>query len=73
MLAAAPLFLAPRVVPKFVQATLYLSVSGFIVIFCMLLGLKKHTQPASWITQSGLGTSGWSTGTAWVLGVGNAL
>ncbi|KAI4123416.1 MAG: hypothetical protein LQ338_005269 [Usnochroma carphineum] len=73
VLTAAPLFLAPRTVPRFVQATLCLSVSGFVVIFCMLLGLKKHTQPGSFITRSGLGTSGWSPGTAWVLGVGNAL
>jgi len=39
----------------------------------MLLGLKKQTQPASFITQSGLGTSGWGGGTAWMMGIGNAL
>ncbi|KAL8856519.1 MAG: hypothetical protein Q9178_006834 [Gyalolechia marmorata] len=72
-ITSAPLFLSPRSVPKFTQATLFLSVSGFIVVFCMLLGLKKQTQPGSFITQSGLGRSGWSTGTAWVMGVGNAL
>ncbi|KAI9718467.1 MAG: hypothetical protein M1828_006712 [Chrysothrix sp. TS-e1954] len=73
LLTAAPLFLLPRSVPKITQATLILSVSGFVVIFCMLLGLKKQTQPASFITQSGLGKSGWNMGTAWMLGVGNAL
>ncbi|KAI4235165.1 MAG: hypothetical protein LQ349_003345 [Xanthoria aureola] len=72
-ITAAPIFLSPRSVPKFTQLTLFLSVSGFIVVFCMVLGLKKETQPGSFITQSGLGTSGWSTGTAWVMGVGNAL
>ncbi|KAL9632290.1 MAG: hypothetical protein Q9204_003856 [Flavoplaca sp. TL-2023a] len=72
-LTAAPLFISPRSVPKFTQATLFLSVSGFIVVFCMLLGLKKQTQPGSFLTQSGLGSSGWSTGTAWVMGIGNAL
>ncbi|KAL8735111.1 MAG: hypothetical protein Q9166_000987 [cf. Caloplaca sp. 2 TL-2023] len=72
-LTAAPLFLSPKLVPKITQATLFLSVSGFIVVFCMLLSLKKQTQAGSFLTQSGLGTSGWSTGTAWVMGIGNAL
>lgn len=72
-LTACPLFLSPKSVPKITQATLFLSVSGFVIIFCMLLGLKKHTQSASFITQSGLGTSGWGTGTAWMMGIGNAL
>ncbi|KAL8935207.1 MAG: hypothetical protein Q9216_005535 [Gyalolechia sp. 2 TL-2023] len=71
--AAAPVFLSPKAIPKFVQSALYISVSGFVVVFCMLLGLKKHTQPASFITQSGLGTSGWSPGTAWIMGVTNAM
>ncbi|KAL8710611.1 MAG: hypothetical protein Q9220_004835 [cf. Caloplaca sp. 1 TL-2023] len=65
-ITSAPLFMYPRSIPKFTQATLFISVSGFFVIFCMLLGLKKHTQPGTFITQSGLGTSGWSTGTAWL-------
>ncbi|MCJ1279557.1 hypothetical protein MMC21_007381 [Puttea exsequens] len=69
----APLFLSPKSVPKITQATLFLSVSGFLVIFCMLLGLKKRTQPGSFITQKGLGTSGWGDGMAWMLGIGNAL
>ena len=70
---AAPLFLTPRSVPRITRATLLLSVIGFIVVFCTLLGLKKQTQPGSFITQKGLGTSGWGEGTAWLLGVGNAL
>ncbi|KAL8776323.1 MAG: hypothetical protein Q9194_003220 [Teloschistes cf. exilis] len=71
--SAAPLYIYPKSVPRFVQATLYISVSGFIVIFCMLLGLKKHTQPGSFVTHPGPGTSGWNPGAAWVLGVGNML
>ena len=70
---AAPLFVAPKSVPKITQTTLLLSVTGFIVLFCMILGLKKQTQPASFIIRSGLGTSGWSNGTAWMMGIGNAL
>ena len=70
---AGPLFLAPKSVPKITQATLFLSVSGFLVVFCLLLGLKKHTQPGSFITEPRLGTSGWNPGTAWMMGIGNAL
>lgn len=71
--AAAPLFLCPRLVPKITQATLFLTVLGFLVSFALVIGLKKHTQPSSFITQPGLGTSGWGSGTAWVLGLGNAM
>ena len=71
--AASPLFISPKLIPKLTQATLFFSVTGFFIVFCMLLGLKKQTQPNSFITESGLGTSGWSPGTAWVLAVGNAL
>ena len=73
LVEAAPLFLVPRSVPRITRATLLLSVTGFIVVFCTLLGLKKQTQPGSFITRKGLGTSGWGEGTAWLLGVGNAL
>ncbi|KAL9059283.1 MAG: hypothetical protein Q9206_001559 [Seirophora lacunosa] len=69
----SPLFLCPRMVPKITRAALFLAVTGFFVVFGLVLGLRRQTQPASFITQSGLGTSGWNAGTAWVLGVGNAL
>ncbi|KAL2052038.1 hypothetical protein ABVK25_007730 [Lepraria finkii] len=72
-ITASPLFLSPRSVPKITQATLFLSVSGFVLVFILLLALKQQTQPASFITESGLGTSGWSDGTAWMIGIGNAL
>lgn len=71
--AAAPLLTCPRLVPKITQATLFLSVLGFLVSFALVIGLKKHTQPNSFITQPGLGTSGWGSGTAWVMGLGNAM
>ncbi|KAL2040341.1 hypothetical protein N7G274_006784 [Stereocaulon virgatum] len=72
-ITAGPLFLSPKSVPKITQATLFLSVSGFVIVFILLLALKKQTRPASFITESGLGTSGWSDGTAWMIGIGNAL
>ncbi|KAA6414172.1 MAG: choline transporter [Lasallia pustulata] len=72
-ITSAPLFLCPRLVPKITQATLFLSVLGFLVSFALVIGLKKHTQSSSFITQPGLGTSGWRSGTAWVIGLGNAM
>ncbi|KAL8980816.1 MAG: hypothetical protein Q9177_005770 [Variospora cf. flavescens] len=62
-----------RMVPKITRAALFLAVSGFFVVFGLVLGLRRQTQSASFITQPGLGTSGWNAGTAWVLGVGNAM
>ncbi|KAI4120184.1 MAG: hypothetical protein LQ345_000140 [Seirophora villosa] len=73
VVTSSPLFLCPRMVPKITRAALFLAVTGFFVVFGLVLGLRRQTQPASFITQSGLGTSGWNAGTAWVLGVGNAL
>jgi choline transport protein len=39
----------------------------------IVLAMKGETQPASFITKSGLGTSGWSDSTAWLLGITNAM
>ena len=53
--------------------SLWLSTGGCLVNFIVLLAMKKHTNSASFITESNLGTSGWGQGTAWVLGIMNAL
>ncbi|EXJ78191.1 hypothetical protein A1O3_09352 [Capronia epimyces CBS 606.96] len=68
-----PLFAAPRKISWTVQFTLYLSLTGFLVFFIVVLAMHKQAQPGSYITQSGLGTSGWGSGTAWMLGVTNAM
>ncbi|OKL56695.1 hypothetical protein UA08_08017 [Talaromyces atroroseus] len=70
---AAPVFLFPKAVPKIAQITMYLSVIGFFANFIVLVVMKKHTNPGSYIVQSGLGSSGWSAGTAWALGVTNSM
>ena len=71
--AVVPLFVCPKFIPKIAQTTLYLSVLGFITCFTVIVSMKKHTQPVSYIVKPNLGTSGWGQGTAWVLGISNAM
>ncbi|KIX04733.1 uncharacterized protein Z518_05603 [Rhinocladiella mackenziei CBS 650.93] len=68
-----PLFFAPSKISVTVQATLFLSILGVLLAFIITLATRQQTQPASWIVQDRLGTSGWSDGTAWLLGVTNAM
>lgn len=68
-----PLFVAPKRVDVTVQVTLYASLIGMVVSFVIVLAMRKQVQPGSFITQSHLGTSGWSDGTAWLLGIVNAM
>lgn len=70
---ALPLFLAPKKISVTVQATLYASLVGFTLTFIIVLAMAKQHEPASWITRAHLGTSGWSDGTAWLLGISNAM
>lgn len=68
-----PVFLGPRQIPKVLQGSLVLSVSGFVVVFSLALFLRKQTQPLSFITSPHRGTSGWGSATAWMMGIGNAM
>lgn len=68
-----PVYFAPKRITLTVQATLYLSLLGCVLWFIMVLAMKDHTQPGSFITKSGLGVSGWSDSTAWLLGITNAM
>ena len=72
-LPVLPVYFAPKKVPMTVQATLYLSLIGCVLWFIVVLAMKGEPQPASFITRSGLGTSGWSDSTAWLLGISNAM
>ena len=72
-LSVAPLFLGPRLIPRIVQISLAFSVTGLIIIFCLVLALKKQTQPLSSITTPGPGSSGWGIGPAWLLGITNSM
>lgn len=55
------------------QISLYTSLLGFVVFLIVTLAMRQQTQPASFIIQPGLGTSGWDSGTAWLLGITNAM
>ncbi|KAJ0422828.1 choline transporter [Aspergillus carlsbadensis] len=55
------------------QASLYLSLSGYLIFFIVALVMHKSRMPASFLTQSGLGNSGWNDGTAWLLSISNSM
>ncbi|KAI1628725.1 amino acid/polyamine transporter I [Exophiala viscosa] len=68
-----PLFIFPKFLTKLATGSLYLTIIGFAVWFIVLLAMKKESNPGSLMTESGLGSSGWSSGTAWMLGISNAM
>ncbi|KAK5996415.1 Choline transport protein [Cladobotryum mycophilum] len=68
-----PLFIASRKLSLIVQFSLALSIFGFFIWLFTAVGMHEHTQPGSFLIQPSLGTSGWSDGTAWVLGVSNCM
>jgi choline transport protein len=67
------LFIAPSKITITVQISLYGSIVGFVICFITNLAMSGPKQPASWVTEAGLGTSGWGDGTAWLLGITNAM
>ena len=68
-----PLFFSGRWLPRILQATLAFSVTGFLILFCLVLALRQQAQPLSFLTESQVGTSGWNLGPAWIMGVGNSM
>lgn len=42
-------------------------------MFVVALVMHQHRQPARFLIQSGLGNSGWSDGTGWLLSISNAM
>lgn len=68
-----PLYYTPRLIPLITTMSLWLSLIGFAVNFLVLVSMKKHNNPWSYITEPHLGTSGWGEGTAWVLGSINSM
>ena len=63
----------PRKVNWMTEASLFITITGFTLFLIVVLAMCKHKQPGSFIVESHLGTSGWSDGTGWVLGITNAL
>ncbi|KAJ5279721.1 hypothetical protein N7478_005093 [Penicillium angulare] len=55
------------------QASLYLSLAGYLILFIIALVMHKSRMPTSFLTQPGLGNSGWNDGTAWLLSISNAM
>ena len=72
-LSVSPLFLGPRLVPRLLQISLAFSITGLIIVFCLVLVLRKQSQPLSSITSPGSARSGWATAPAWLLGVTNSM
>ncbi|KAK1625277.1 amino acid/polyamine transporter I [Colletotrichum phormii] len=68
-----PVVFTSKKITLTVQISLYSSLIGFFIVLCVTTGMHKHTTPSSFITQSGLGSSGWSPGVAWILGITNAM
>jgi choline transport protein len=72
-LRVMPLIIAPSKIAWTTQATLYLSVTGCLIFLLVVGAMHGPAQPASFITSSSFGSSGWSFGVAWVLGITNAM
>ena len=72
-LSIFPVILGPRLIPQIVQISLAFSVTGLIIIFCIVVALRKQSQPLSSITTPGPGRSGWEIGPAWLLGITNSM
>ena len=72
-LSVSPLFLCPRFIPRIVQISFIFSVTGLIIIFCLVLALRKQSHPLSSIATPGPGRSGWGIGPAWLLGITNSM
>jgi hypothetical protein len=72
-IAVIPLFVCPKLLPKFTTGALALTATGFLTWFIVILSMRHQSNNASYITQSGLGTSGWGQGTAWILGTINSM
>jgi choline transport protein len=72
--AVFPIFAFPKAVPKITTGSMYLSLGGFVTWFIVLLATKPgFANDGSFLTASGQGSSGWNPGTAWVLGIANAM
>jgi choline transport protein len=58
---------------KMTQFALHLSIVGCIIVFVSILAMCDYFQPGHTITDTGGNRTGWPSGIAWILGIGNAL
>ncbi|CRL28604.1 Amino acid/polyamine transporter I [Penicillium camemberti] len=68
-----PLLLCPKKIPLITSWSLYLALSGFAIWFITALVMHRNTNNMWDIIRSDQGTSGWSNGTAWLLGIINSM
>ncbi|KAJ3466538.1 hypothetical protein MRS44_004102 [Fusarium solani] len=69
-----PIFIVPnRHMGKMTQFALHLSIVGCIIVFVSILAMCDYFQPGHTITETGGNRTGWPSGIAWILGIGNAL
>lgn len=73
LITAVPVFIASKRLSWIVQTALFLSILGMTLTLFVPVGMHKHVNSGSYLVQSGLGTSGWNSGTAWVLGITNCM
>jgi choline transport protein len=72
-IATAVVILLPRAIPKGEIFFFLCNLIGFFVFFITVLGTSKHKQPASAIFSDFQNVTGWSDGTAFMLGVGTCM
>lgn len=68
-----PLLLCPKQMPRITTWSLYLTLSGFVIWFVVILSMHKHTNDRLIVFQTGQGSSGWNAGTGWLLGIINSM
>ncbi|KAK7398128.1 hypothetical protein QQX98_012492 [Neonectria punicea] len=73
VITAVPVFVASNRLAIVVQGSLFLSLIGMALTLFVATGMHKHTNDGSYLVQSNLGTSGWDSGTAWLLGITNCM
>ncbi|PLB54719.1 amino acid transporter [Aspergillus steynii IBT 23096] len=72
LVTAAPLTMS-RTVPWITQGCLYISVSGFLMAFIVVMAMHQEFQPQGYLLHASHGTSGWPHGFAWILGAANSM
>ena len=50
-----------------------MSLVGCVLFLVVTCAMHQSVQPISFLTRSDLGSSGWNPGTAWLLGISNAM
>ncbi|KAF3406466.1 Choline transport protein [Talaromyces pinophilus] len=73
VITAVPIFVASKRLGWLVQTALIISAIGIILILFVPVGMHQHVNRSSYLVESNLGTSGWNSGTAWILGICNCM